>query len=171
MLVQLYKKGNSVPFIFYLFKSFRSFESIFYKQLPWFQKCFKNLVSFHFLAIAIFKHTLVHLENFSCSTFSQFSSHAVLCFRTKASSGTDDSSKEISAIKTVPSRSGFFRKSLLMFVFIYFNFFNTGSFSDIILSLLLPDGVRFLKTLPYISVAKRRPSLGPSLLNRKPVNI
>jgi len=50
-------------------------------------------------------------------------------------------------------------------------FLNKDNFSDIILSLLLPDYVGLFKAVPHVSVTKERPSLGPSLLNYKPVNI
>lgn len=50
-------------------------------------------------------------------------------------------------------------------------FLSKGNFSYIIVSVLLPDYVGFLKIVLYISVTKKRPIMGPSLLNCKPVNI
>lgn len=64
------KKGNSVPykhiFMFCLFKSCRSFASIFYKQLLSFQIVFQEFRVFRFLTIAVFKHTFVHFVKCMC---------------------------------------------------------------------------------------------------------
>lgn len=160
-------------FMFCLFKSCKSSASIFYKQLPYFQILFQEFFIFHCLTIAVFKHTGVNFVNWMCFVASAAAQHlpsfpAILnwVLELNTSSGTDDKSRKIQQLKCHHPGLTSWRKQTTFAVFL-----NKGKFSDIILSLLLPDYVDFLKTVPYISVTKKRPSLGPSLLNCKPVNI